>query len=149
MSKYKFLKVRKTAVAYARTGTNTESKTGLSVKSQLAEIKEFAEKNNYVILEEYSDEGKSGFNMKRPALKKLLSDAKPERQFGAVIVYDQSRLTRRKNHNKLITNRLKKVGVDLVFVRQNDIHPTVLGQAVLASIGYKALQLAPAHPINK
>lgn len=76
----------KTIAIYARVSTEEQAIEGFSIEAQLQTIHDYAKQNGYRVLE-YVDKGISGKSMdKRPALQKLLSDAK-QRLFEEVIVW--------------------------------------------------------------
>ena len=65
----------------------------LSIENQRAILREYAEKNGGTIVGEYTDDGWSGTNFERPAVKRLLEDAK-EGKIDTVVVKDLSRVGR-------------------------------------------------------
>lgn len=65
----------------------------LSIENQRAILREYAEKNGGTIVGEYTDDGWSGTNFDRPAVKRLLEDAK-EGKIDTVVVKDLSRFGR-------------------------------------------------------
>lgn len=80
------------AVAYARTGKKN-NKSKWKIKKRLSEIEKYAQKNGYMILERYIDEGFGGDAPNRPALLRLHEDAKLGK-WKIVLVSDMSRLAR-------------------------------------------------------
>src|SRR5271155_1914537 len=73
---------------YARVSTAEQS-----AAMQLEELRAFAAKRGWKIAEEYTDSGISGSKESRPALDRLLADAK-RRKFSAVLVYRYDRFAR-------------------------------------------------------
>ena len=61
---------------YGRVSTEEQAIRGFSIEAQIADMKEYAEKNKMKIVDIYLDEGISGAKppLKRPALKRLLED---------------------------------------------------------------------------
>ena|SRR5437868_15317739 len=78
------------AAQYVRMSTEHQQ---YSLANQTAAIQEYAERNNFVLVQTYSDAARSGLNLKnRPGLKQLLNDVVGgEHAFRAVLVYDISR----------------------------------------------------------
>jgi DNA invertase Pin-like site-specific DNA recombinase len=76
------------ACIYARV-----SKELQSANLQLEELRAFAAKRGWKIVEEYTDSGISGSKESRPALNPLLADAK-RRKFSAALVYRYDRFAR-------------------------------------------------------
>lgn len=82
-----------------------------SISSQKAIAETYAKKHNYIIAEEYIDNGYSGILSSRPALDKMMLDIIRKR-INMVIVKDVSRLTRDKNLTSYFTD---------IFFPDNDI----------------------------
>lgn len=58
---------------------------------QLAELREYAGRRGWQIVEEFTDQGVSGCNESRPALNRLMSDA-CRRRFDAILVWKIDRM---------------------------------------------------------
>ena len=84
---------------YIRLSTEDQVKEGYSLEVQKEYLESFAERegslqispkserrDEHEIYQVYSDDGISGYSLERPALKKLLEDAK-QRRFDLVLVY--------------------------------------------------------------
>jgi len=83
--------------AYVYTRVSTEMQVeGFSLDGQLSEIKEFCSRNNYTIVGEYSDKGKSGATIaKRDDFKRMLQDIELRKDgVDFVVVYKLSRFGR-------------------------------------------------------
>lgn len=83
----------KTAVIYTRVSTVEQAKKDLSIPYQIDRCKKHAKDNNYVVVGEFSDPGKSGTNTNRPDLQKMFTFM-IEKKIDALIVYKQDRLSR-------------------------------------------------------
>src|SRR5580765_7630236 len=100
---------------YARVSTiNTHQ----DVAPQLSELREYANHRDWKIVEEYKDEGVSGSKDSRPALNKLMSDAK-RRRFDVVLVSKLDRFGRSLRQLVNALAELEAVGVDFVSLRDN------------------------------
>jgi DNA invertase Pin-like site-specific DNA recombinase len=64
---------------------------------QLAEVREYAGRRGWQIVEEFTDQGVSGCNESRPALNRLMSDA-CRRRFDAILVWKIDRFGRSLKH---------------------------------------------------
>src|ERR1700681_3136071 len=64
---------------------------------QLAELREYARRRGWQIVEEFTDQGVSGCKESRPSLNRLMSDAK-QRKFDAVVVWKLDRFARSLKH---------------------------------------------------
>jgi DNA invertase Pin-like site-specific DNA recombinase len=78
------------AAQYVRMSTELQT---YSTENQAAAIRDYAERNGFVLVKTYADEGKSGLDLDgRAALKALIDDVAGGRaEFEAVLVYDVSR----------------------------------------------------------
>jgi site-specific DNA recombinase len=83
-----------TCVIYARVSTDDQAdKDFSSVDAQVAGCRRKAEDNGWTILSEFRDDGASGKNLNRPAMKELIAILKRE-NVGAVIAVRMDRLSR-------------------------------------------------------
>lgn len=102
------------AAAYMRVSTanQEEEKT---IDGQRVEILERLERDGLTIDKEriYEDDGWTGSLLQRPALDKMLSDAK-NGLFNRLYVYDRSRISRNFIHQELILRDLMLAGVEVV-----------------------------------
>ena len=73
----------KTAVVYAR--YSSDNQTEQSIEGQIRVFKEYAERNDLVIVKEYIDRAMTGTNDNRPALQQMLYDSK-KKGFDFVLV---------------------------------------------------------------
>jgi len=94
--------------------SSEEQKQGKTIDSQIQELEDFAEANNYKITERYIDEGWSGGLLERPALDRLRDDA-PKGIFEAVLINDVDRLSREVLHLGIIKKDLERKGIKLIF----------------------------------
>lgn len=98
---------------YARVSSE-EQKQGHTMDSQLAELRQFAEANQWSIVETYADEAWSGAALARPALDRLRDDASKNR-FDAVLINDVDRLARDVTHLGVIKKDLERSGIKVIF----------------------------------
>ncbi len=63
------------AALYARVSSDKQD-TDLSISAQLKAIRDYAEKNSYVIAREFIDEAESGRTASRPAFKDMIALAR-------------------------------------------------------------------------
>ena len=80
----------KTAVIYAR--YSSDSQTEQSIEGQLRVCKEYAQKNDIVIVDTYIDRAMSGTNDNRVAFQKMIKDSN-NHQFSIVLVYKLDRFS--------------------------------------------------------
>lgn len=120
---------RTKVVAYARVSTLL----GQNVIHQLEGIRELAANRNFELIEEFIDEGFSGKTDKRPALEKLVKDAKLGR-FKIVIIYSIDRLGRSTKHLLNLVDELNHYGVSLISIREFLDFSTPTGQMALTML---------------
>lgn len=104
---------------YARVSSDRQNP--LSPQDQVRKCKEFAEENGLEVLAEhiYIDEGVSGVGSERLAYQRLLAAAfASERDFGVLLIDDTSRLSRNQPEVMSTVEKLKYMGVRVVFPSQ-------------------------------
>lgn len=106
--------VGKLIAIYARVSTSTQENEG-TIETQLSKVHEFAKENDYIIVQEYHDNGWSGDTLVRPELDKLRVDAK-NKKWEAVLVYDPDRLARRYSYQELLVDELREAGIEVIFM---------------------------------
>jgi len=84
------------AAVYVRMSTEHQQ---YSTSNQMDVIREYAKKQGFTIVKEYSDQGKSGLNIEgRESLGEMLKDVREGRaEYGVILVYDVSRWGRFQN----------------------------------------------------
>ncbi len=100
---------------YARSAVKNDE----AIKAQLREIKKACKGYRFA---EYIDDGESGMDNNRPALKKLLSDAK-KKVFDTLYIRDFSRLARSNNILEKILGEFRKRKVRIVSVKEGSELP--------------------------
>ena len=103
---------------YARVSTEGQEKEQ-TILSQIAALKEYAQKNNHVICGEYLDEGYSGEMLDRPALDNLRDDVK-KKLFEAILIHSPDRLSRKYIYTGLVLEEFNKQGVNVIFLNRPD-----------------------------
>lgn len=78
---------------YARVSTLNQAEEGYSIEGQLASLRKYCSALDWQIYQEYVDPGFSGGSLNRPAIQKLIVDAKSHR-FDIVLIYKLDRLSR-------------------------------------------------------
>jgi site-specific DNA recombinase len=106
----------KRAAIYARVSTERQEKEK-TIESQIEELRKFCEKNGFLIVKEYVDDGWSGETLARPALDQLRDDAS-KKLFDAVCIHSPDRLARKFIYQGLVIEELKKKGVEVFFLNR-------------------------------
>src|SRR5450631_899229 len=104
---------------------------------QLAELREYAGRRGWQIVNEFTDQGVSGSKESRPALNRLMSDA-CRRRFDAVLVWKIDRFGRSLKHLVNALAELAALGVAFVSLRDNIDLSTPSGRLMFQIIGAMA-----------
>ena len=124
------------AALYARVSSDRQD-VDLSVAAQLRALRDYAEKNGYLVAREYIDEAESGRIADRPQFQRMLDEAsKPESPFKEILVWKFSRFTRKREHAVAFKSMLRRRGVRVVSItEQADDTPTgKLLEAIIESV---------------
>ena len=106
------------AALYARVSSDRQD-VDLSVAAQLRALRDYAEKNGYLVVREYVDEAESGRIADRPQFQKMLDAAgKPEAPFKEILVWKFSRFTRKREHAVAFKAMLRRRGIRVVSITE-------------------------------
>ncbi|HEY6763499.1 MAG TPA: recombinase family protein, partial [Candidatus Sulfotelmatobacter sp.] len=120
-------------VLYARVSTLNNQ----DPEMQLSELREYAGRRGWQIVEEFTDQGVSGCKESRPALNRLMSDA-CRRRFDAVLVWKIDRFGRSLKHLINALAELAALGVASISLRDNIDLSTPSGRLMFQIIGAMA-----------
>jgi DNA invertase Pin-like site-specific DNA recombinase len=104
---------------------------------QLRELREYAGRRDWTLVEEYVDAGISGAKDSRPALNQLMADAH-RRRFDAVLVWKLDRFGRSLRHLVNALAELEARGIAFVSLRDNLDLGTPSGRLMFQIIGAMA-----------
>src|ERR1700681_561757 len=104
---------------------------------QLAELREYAGRRGWEIIEEFTDQGVSGSKESRPSLNRLMSDAW-RRRVDAVLVWRIDRFGRSLKHLVNALAELAALGVAFISLRDNLDLSTPSGRLMFQIIGAMA-----------
>ena len=124
------------AALYARVSSDRQD-VDLSIAAQLRALRDYAERNGYLVAREYVDEAESGRIADRPQFTRMLDEAsKPEAPFKEILVWKFSRFTRKREHAVAFKSMLRRRGVRVVSItEQADDTPTgKLLEAIIESV---------------
>ena len=125
-----------TAALYARVSSDRQD-VDLSVAAQLRALRDFAERNGYVVAREYIDEAESGRTSDRPQFTKMLDEAaQPDAPFQEILVWKFSRFTRKREHAVAFKSMLRRRGIRVTSITEHaDDTPTgKLMEAIIESV---------------
>jgi DNA invertase Pin-like site-specific DNA recombinase len=110
---------------------------GQDPELQLRELREYAIRRGWQIVEEYTDHGVSGTKASRPALDRLMTDAH-HRCFGAVLVWKLDRFGRSLRHLVNALAEFEALGVAFISLKDNIDLSTPSGRLMFQIIGAMA-----------
>jgi len=103
----------KKAIIYARYSPGSQQ-TSQSIEGQLKVCREYAAREGYQIMAEYTDEKLTGKNAdKRPNFMRMIADSARER-WDYIIVYQLDRFSRNKYDNAIYKEKLSRHGVKVI-----------------------------------
>jgi DNA invertase Pin-like site-specific DNA recombinase len=114
------------AAIYARVST---SNNGQDPTMQTRELREYCERRGWTVAGEFIDAGVSGSKESRPALNRLLADAK-RRKFDAVLVYRYDRFARSLRHLVNALAEFDALGIHFVSLHEGVDTSTPNGRLV-------------------
>jgi len=123
------------AVGYVRVSTDEQAKEGVSLDNQRQRIELFCQAKDWHLQRVYTDEGRSGKDLKRDGIQQLVEDAKAK-DFDVVVVYKVDRLSRRQRDLWYLIDDVFEAS-DIGFVSVNEPFDTTsaVGKACLGMIG--------------
>ena len=124
------------AALYARVSSDRQD-ADLSVAAQLRALRDYAQKNGYIVVREYVDEAESGRIADHPEFRKMIdAAAKPSAPFQEILVWKFSRFTRKREHAVAFKSMLRRKGVRVVSITEHaDDTPTgKLMEAIIESV---------------
>jgi DNA invertase Pin-like site-specific DNA recombinase len=123
--------VMKRAALYMRVSTKGHGQT---TETQAIALREYAGHRGLEIIEEYRDEGISGSRDSRPALDRLMQDAR-KRHFDVVIVARFDRFARSVSHLLRALEEFGHLGVDFVSLSESIDTSTPMGKLIFTVLG--------------
>ena len=121
--------MNKRVAIYARVSTDKQT-----CENQLNELRSIAERMQYIIVDEFIDEGISGATSSRPSLDALMKSA-TQRRFDMVMCWSIDRLGRSLQNLIEILNELQSLKVDLFFMQQGLDTSTSAGRMMFSIFG--------------
>lgn len=103
----------KRAILYARVSTEEQSKSGYSIPDRLRELRAYAAREGYRVVEEAVDGGHSGADPHRPGLRRVMELAEGG-AIDLVLAKKRNRLFRSRLYRLLWDQDLGNLGVNLI-----------------------------------
>ena len=121
---------------YARVSSDRQD-VDLSVAAQLRALRDYANKNGYVIVREYVDHAESGRVVDRPEFNKMINEAtSPTAAFREILVWKLSRFSRKREHAVTHKAMLRRRGVRVVSITEpaDDTPTGKLAEGIIESV---------------
>jgi DNA invertase Pin-like site-specific DNA recombinase len=122
----------KRAAVYVRVSTVDQHP-----ETQLNELRQFASQRGFDIVQEYTDHGFSGTKARRPALDKLMEDAR-RHKFDVLMVWSIDRLARSTKHLLQTLDELNGMGIQFLSQRESIDTDGPLGRAIIVIVSAMA-----------
>ena len=126
MAKHEVITPARVAI-YARVSTNEQSP-----ELQLRDLRQYATARGLAV-SEYVDTGFSGAKQSRPALDRLMDDAR-KRQVDCVLVWRFDRFARSTKHLLLALEEFRSLGIQFISYQENIDTTSPLGQALFTIV---------------
>ena len=106
--------LKKVAI-YTRVSTEDQAKEGFSLDAQLDKLRSYCKARDWVVVEEYIDDGYSGRYVKRPAYKKMMTE-----KFKDKMLKDQKLAELKLAEGYIVFSIPKNVRIDYMGYHLND-----------------------------
>jgi DNA invertase Pin-like site-specific DNA recombinase len=121
----------KRVVTYLRVSTKHH---GQNLDTQRLALQEYAKNRGFEIVEEYADHGFSGSKDRRPALDRLMKDARA-RKFDAILVARFDRFARSTKHLVTALEEFAALGIDFISLSESVDTSTPMGKMIFTVLG--------------
>jgi DNA invertase Pin-like site-specific DNA recombinase len=118
----------KRAALYLRVSTVDQNP-----ETQALDLRQFAVQRGLEIVQTYTDHGVSGTKARRPALDKMMEDAR-RRRFDVVVVWACDRLARSTKHLLQVLDELNGFGIQFLSQREAIDTEGALGRAIIVIV---------------
>jgi len=121
------------AVIYARVSSDKQD-VDLSISAQLKAIRDYAARNEHVLVHEFMDEAESGKTSDRPEFRKMIAMARQEpKPFDMILIWKYSRFARNREDSIVYKAMLRKKGIQVVSITE-PVEDTATGKLMEAII---------------
>lgn len=127
---YEYYKIRlevknmEKAVIYVRVSSEEQAKHGFSIDNQKRQCEEFAERNGYIVIKTFIDEGKSAKNLDRPEIQDLMAYCnKKKNDVKAVIIWRLDRISRNnEDYHGALRPLFERKGIKLLSATEANVN---------------------------
>ncbi|MGD0485687.1 MAG: recombinase family protein [Syntrophorhabdales bacterium] len=118
------------AIGYIRVSTEEQAREGISLENQRAKIETYCSLNDLVLTEVIEDPGRSGKDLNREGVQRLMDMIKG-RRIDAVVVYKLDRLSRRVRDTLSLIDLVEKKSVAFHSITEKIDTKTAMGKFFL------------------
>src|SRR5262244_2624726 len=123
--------LRPVCALYMRVSTKGHGQT---TDTQALALREYAQRRGFEIIGEYRDEGISGSKDSRPALDRLMADARA-RKFDVIVVARFDRFARSVSHLLRALEEFNHLGIGFVSLSESIDTSTPMGKMIFTVLG--------------
>src|SRR5262245_27057475 len=123
--------LRAVCALYMRVSTKGQGQT---TDTQALALHEYAQRRGFEFIGEYRDEGISGSKDSRPALDRLMKDART-RKFDVVVVARFDRFARSVSHLLRALEEFNHLGIDFISLSESIDTSTAMGKMIFTVLG--------------
>lgn len=116
------------AAIYTRVSTEDQAKEGFSLDAQLDKLRSYCKARDWIVADEYIDDGYSGRNVKRPAYSRMMAEMD---KWDALLVIKMDRIHRNSKNFMLMMEHLKKEEKEFVSMTESLDTSTAMGRFVM------------------
>ena len=113
---------------YTRVSTEDQAKEGFSLDAQLDKLRSYCKARDWIVANEYIDDGYSGRNVKRPAYSRMMTEMD---RWDLILVIKMDRIHRNSKNFMLMMEHLKKEEKEFVSMTESLDTSTAMGRFVM------------------
>ena len=103
---------------YARVSSERQD-IDLSITAQIKALREYASRNGYIVVKEYTDEAESGRSIDRPGFRQMIVAARHKPSpFEAILVWKLSRFARNRQDSIIYKSLLRRQGIQVISINE-------------------------------
>jgi len=112
---------------YTRVSTEDQARVGFSLRAQQARLRAYSEARGWRIADEYTDDGATGTDVRRPAYQRMMAEAD---RWDAILVLKMDRIHRNSRNFMAMMDDLRRRGKDFVSATEALDTSTATGRFV-------------------
>jgi len=116
------------AAIYTRVSTEDQAKEGFSLDAQMDKLRSYCKARDWIVAEEYIDDGYSGRNVKRPAYSRMIAEMD---KWDLLLVIKMDRIHRNSKNFMFMMEHLKKEEKEFVSMTESLDTSTAMGRFVM------------------